>query len=422
MSGWKAVAAAALVGLTLLLAACLTPTPPTGQASIAAPEPVTRPMAGPVTVTEPPTAPPSRAYVPYIVRAFSHPTPTSTPAPVSDLSLTRGPLLQRVTTDTVVVVWETERAAPGEVVYGETADYGSIAADTAIAARHVVTLTDLSPYTRYRYRVTTGGSLLLGGPHDATFRTAAPPGADFTFIAFGDTRTQQDVHRAVVGRIAAEEPDFLLHTGDLVEDGSQDDLWDTFFEIEQPLLANTPFFPVMGNHEGGSSRYLGYFHLPGNERWYTFDYGAVRFVALEIDTVADYGPGSEQYAWLESTLAANERPWLFLFFHVAPFTSVEDLYELDVRAALQPLIERYGVDLVINGHKHSYERNMVNGIPYIVTAGGGAPLYYMAEREPTQVVFVRAHHFVRVAVSENQVTVTAVAVDGEVLDQFTLTK
>ena len=275
---------------------------------------------------------------------------------------------------------------------------------------------NVKPDTLYHYRVESGGAPLGEG---ATFRTAA--GADqtrFTFVVFGDTRTQHRFHRAVVERIVAVKPDFVLHTGDLVAKGSSLHQWETFFEIERELMARAPFFPALGNHERDNSRYFDLFYLPGNERWYAFDYGNARFICLQVDGLAGFGPQSEQYAWLEEALVANTQPWLFVYFHVPPYSSVRDDLEDDVRQALPPLFERYGVDVVFNGHQHNYERNEVNGVTYIVSAGGGAPLYRMQKREPTQAAFALAYHFVLLEIDGNHLKATVISNEGEVLDAF----
>jgi len=290
------------------------------------------------------------------------------------------------------------------------------AVDPAVDARHAVTLTGLAPYTVYHYRVESDGVPLS---EDATFRTAA--GLDqttFTFVVFGDTRTQRKFHQAVVERIVVQAPDLVLNTGDLVEHGRRASEWETFFEIERGLLARAPLFPVLGNHEGNSPLYFDYFYLPGNEHWYAFDYGNARFVCLQVDGVADFRPGSEQYNWLEGTLAANTQPWLFVAFHVPPYTSVRDDLEDDVRQALAPLFERYGVDVAFNGHKHNYERNEVNGVTYVVTGGGGAPLYEMQEQEPTQAAFSLVYHFVLVKIDGDHLEATVISHEGQVLDRF----
>lgn len=373
-----------------------TATIPTSPTLPAGPSPTTEP-------TDEPTIPPTDE-------------PTSTPAILRDITIIRGPYLQSVTTDSIIVIWETDRPSHGEVVYGETEGPGASEIDPEVGTRHAVTLTDLKPYTFYHYRIESNGTPLS---EERTFRTAAGPDqTQFTFVAFGDTRTQHQVHRTVVKGIMAAAPDFVLHMGDLVESGSLPDQWETFFEVEQELMARTPLFPALGNHEENDPLYFDLFYLPGNERWYTFDYGNARFICLQIDGYGAFDPGSEQYAWLEEALAANVQPWLFVYFHVPPYTSVEDAWEGTVRQSLSPLFERYSVDLVLNGHKHNYERNEVNGITYVITGGGGAPLYAMQEQEPTQAAFALAHHFVLLEIDGDHLTATAISDEDAVLDRF----
>jgi len=410
---WALLLSIALGGLW----ACRPARPPSVPAPTAAPTPVptARPTVGAdfptldptadtpcelerfAPATEEPTAvPQDEAPTATLPPALSPTAPVASPMPTAfpEITLVRGPYLQSVTTDSVIIVWETEQPGQGKVIYGETPDDGEEATDPAVGTRHAVTLTGLASYTRYHYRV-------AGGGEGATFRTAAGPDRTrFAFAVLGDTRTGHQFHRAVVEGIIARSPDFVLHTGDLVDRGTVKAEWETFFEIERELMARAPLFPALGNHEQAdiAEHYFDYFHLPGNERWYAFDYGHARFVCLQVDGIAEFRPGSEQHAWLERALAANPRPWVFVYFHVPPYSSVQDDLEDDVRQALTPLFEhhhpsrgaipmaRYGVDVVFNGHKHSYERNEVNGVTYVVTAGGGAPLYAMQEREPTQAV------------------------------------
>lgn len=395
------------------LAACqpATPAPVTLTVTPAKPLASLTTIPPTPTLTLTPTSTPTPSPTPT-------PTPTlpPTPLPASDAVLTRGPYLQSVTANSIIVVWETDEPSRGEVVYGEIGEYGSSAVDPEVSTRHAITLTGLVPYTTYHYRVANSGISLSD---DATFRTAAGPNqTTFTFVAFGDTRTQHQIHRQVVQRIAAVEPDFVLHTGDLVAMGSATHQWRNFFEIEQELVARAPLFPTLGNHEGANPRYFDLFYLPGNERWYTFDYGHARFICLQVDRFADYEPGSEQYAWLEETLAANTQPWLFVYFHLPPYTSIEDDDEADVRQVLPQLFEQYGVDVVFNGHAHSYERHEMHGITYVVTAGGGAPLYSMEEQEPTQLAFSREYHFTILEIDGDRLKATAVSIGGEVLDEF----
>jgi len=344
------------------------------------------------------------------------PIPTSTSV-FSD-TLVRGPYLQSVTPDSIIVVWETEDSSRGEIVYGETDEYGLSVTDPEVGTNHVVTLTNLAPYTTYHYRVEEDGVPLSV---DAAFRTAAGPDqTKFTFAAFGDTRTQHQIHQEVVDSMVAIEPDFVLHTGDLVNSGYMFPDWETFFEIERELMARAPLFPALGNHEVNHQYYFDFFYLPGNERWYAFDYGNARFICLQVDGIVDFGPGSEQYDWLERELAANTQPWLFVYFHIPPYTSSreEPDIEQDVREALAPLFEQYGVDVVFTGHHHNYERNEVNGVTYIVTGGGGAPLCVMEEPEMTREAFAVAYHFMLLEIDGNHLRATVYSSQGKILDEF----
>ena len=247
------------------------------------------------------------------------------------VTLTRGPYLQSVTPTSILVAWETDKPADSVIEYGLTAEYGSIARDTALVTRHVIALDGLSPYTTYHYRVGTTACALSG---DSSFKLAAvPEQKSFTFVAFGDTRTNVAAHQSVIDVILTVDPDFYLHTGDLVGDGSQLDQWNSFFQIEGDLMRNTALFPSLGNHEHDHLNYFDLFYLPHNERWYSFDYGHAHFICLQVDGFANHSPGSEQYLWLEYDLAHNDQPWAFVFFHIPPYSSGPHGSDLGVQAA-----------------------------------------------------------------------------------------
>jgi predicted phosphodiesterase len=330
--------------------------------------------------------------------------------------------LQSVNSDSVWVVWETTRPSTGRVAYGLTRELGQVVEESEAALHHEVELTGLTPYSVYQYQV--------DGEERGSFRTAAAPDqTEFRFAVYGDTRSGRTAHREIVKQIVEVAPDFVIHTGDLVESGRFKSEWDTFFKIEAPLLRTAPFYPTLGNHEDydptlpWGSKYTEIFHLPGNELWYTFEYGNARFICLKGDglPVTVYFPGEEQLAWLEEQLAANEAPWLFVYFHIATFSSrSENILETGMRERLVPLFEQYGVDAVFMGHHHSYERIKVNEISYIVTAGGGASLYELEQPEPGSQVAVSAYHFTLIEVKDDRLFGSAIDRRGELIDSFEL--
>ncbi len=340
--------------------------------------------------------------------------------PGQTTALTRGPYLQSVTTGSIVVVWETDQLATSHVYYGPTTAYSLSVNNILPYTHHAITLTGLAPDTVYHYQTASNGQLLSG---DDTFRTAdLPTPSSFSFAALGDTRTDHSAHQSVVNRIVALRPNFVLHTGDLVEHGSIASQWDTFFAIEQDMIRQAPLFAAIGNHEENSPLYFDAFHLPGNEQWYSFDYGNAHFVALRLDGYADYTPGSTQYAWLENDLANTDKLWKIVFLHPPLYSSGRHGGNETVRSALAPLFADYGVDLVFSGHDHDYERSIVGDVVYIVTGGGGAPLYEQETDNPYSVYFASVHHCVSVSIDGHTLTGIGVKPDGRQFDPFTLRK
>jgi hypothetical protein len=325
-----------------------------------------------------------------------------------------------VTPTSIVIVWETDQPTDSVVKYGLTTEYGSTASDAALVTRHVITLAGLNPYTTYHYRVGTSARDLSG---DNTLKTAAgPTQTSFNFVVYGDCRTGVAAHQSVVDGIISVAPDFYLNTGDLVESGALMSDWDSFFAIEKDLMSTTTLFPAIGNHEENHPNYFDFFYLPGNERWYSFDYGHAHFVSLQVDGYGDYSVGSEQYLWLEQDLAGSTQPWKFVFFHFPPYSSGDHGSDLAVRAALQPLFEKYDVDIVFSGHDHDYERSLVNGVTYLVTGGGGAPLYSQQQSNDWSIYFESTYHFVSISLDGNTLSGVGIRPDGSQFDAFTLAK
>jgi predicted phosphodiesterase len=397
-----ALALALLAGCAVRPSAAPLPSATPHPAATESPTPTATPSPPP-----PPTSPPV-------------PSPTPTPLATPEGAITRGPYLQSATSDTIIIVWETDSPMAGEVVYGRGGVYDQHAASTAEGLRHEVLLSGLEAGTAYGYWITSNGYPIS---EPASFRTAPTDGdVGFTFIAYGDTRTGDDIHRRIATSILTEMPDFAVHTGDLVTHGMYDSEWDNFFEIEQTLLANVPLFPSPGNHDANDPRYFDAFVLPGNERWYAFDWGNARIICLQIDAIVPFGKQSEQVQWLETTLAANTQEWLIVVFHVPPYDAVfEDDMAYAARVNLVPLFEQYGVDLVINGHSHNYQRSVVNRITYIVTAGAGAELYYVHHPDPDTEAYYNGHHYVRFTVHGGTLIGRAITGDGEIVDEFELT-
>jgi hypothetical protein len=266
--------------------------------------------------------------------------------------------------------------------------------------------------------ITLAFVLTVVGLFSLVGRTPAQ-GSSLTFMVLGDTRNDHIAHQSVVDKmLELGPPEFYLHAGDFVDYGSDMLQWNTFLEIEHDLMQVSTLYPVMGNHEMNHQNYFDALNPPG--RWYSFDSGDAHFVCLQVDGYGDYTPGQPQYNWLVSDLAGTSKPWKFVFFHIPPYSSGGHGSDLNVRQVLCPLFEQYGVTIVFNGHDHGYERSVANGVTYIVTGGGGAPLYPKANDNPASVYFASVHHFVRITISGDTLYGLAVEPDGTEFDHFTI--
>ena len=345
----------------------------------------------------------------------------------------KGPYLQDLAPNSITVMFQLEVPVPAKLTVsgpgGERAI--DVPADRIAEAR----VDGLEPAKRYRYKVEIEGKTWEG-----EFATAPPPGTDapFSFIVVGDSRNGMDQHRRVVERMAQEVPDFVLGTGDMVDEGFREDEWQQFFDVENQLLRDNVYFPALGNHDRqGRGRtadsYRAYFSVPENggdsERYYSFTYASARFLVLDSNLYSF--ALTDQTAWLERELiAARQDPairHIFVVMHHPPFSISLHGGARDLRERWTPLFEKYQVSAVFSGHDHVYERAEHNGIRYFVSGGGGAPLYpRRAQPNPVDLEavkkFERVLHYLRVTLTSTRVEVTAIRADGTPIETTSWTE
>jgi acid phosphatase type 7 len=337
----------------------------------------------------------------------------------------KGPYLQNLTTTSVTLVWESQRPLPAFVQI--TAPVRRSPIRIAPDEVYEVVLDKLEPGHRYQYAVTMGGKVSKG-----EFATAPVAGAPFSFIVFGDSRDSSGGHQRVVERIRDEVPDFLLGTGDMVNEGDSDQDWQSFFETERELLRENVLYPSLGNHDRqGRGRtadnFRKYFALPENspnpERYYAFTFASARFLVL--DSNSQSFALTDQTEWIEQQLqAARLDPnihHVFVTMHHPPFSVSLHGGQEELREAWTPLFEKYQVTAVFSGHDHVYSRAEQSGIHYFVSGGGGAPLYprkahpSRIDAQATQ-YFERVNHYLRVHVYGDFIEIAAVRADGTLIE------
>ena len=291
------------------------------------------------------------------------------------------------------------------------------------AANHKLHITGLAPGTTYRYRLLAAqGDQRVSG-REYTFTTPSEDLQEFVFCAYGDTRSDPEAHRQVIRALAQQRPRLVLHSGDLVADGSSLADWHHFFPVISRFAAHVPFYPCLGNHEGEAPLYYAFLPLPAGggaegSEWYATVFGSVQIIGLDAEARLE-----EQAGWLKDLLA-QPRPagvrWRVVNFHEPPYTSGPHPGNEEIRRLWCPLLEG-GVDLVFCGHNHYYERSVKDGLNYVTVGGGGAPLYEGTEANPYRVSLHTVYSFVRVEVTPDALRLTALDTDQQVLDQAVIT-
>lgn len=344
-----------------------------------------------------------------------------------------GPYLLDVSSTEATVAFHLESPSPAAVTVYGAEEPRSFESPSGVG--HFVRVAGLAPGSVYRYEVSTpNGARTPEGDSSYQIRTAGVPGDSFSFAVYGDPRPGESEttrnHAAVVAQMRMHDPMFALVLGDMVDDGSVPSMWEEFFAVESAIARRTALYPTMGDNDyaGGSGLHAAYFPRldPG---YYRFEWAGVQFFALRAwDTRGsqpreDYDADSPQIRWLESQLSTEEAqaaPFRVVFLHDPVYISRGRSSD-DLRRALAPILRKHRVDVVFASW-HLYERSHDRGVTYVISGGAGAEILWM-ERDPSfpSQAEARRHHFCRVDVTANAMTIRGIAADGTVLDNITLT-
>jgi hypothetical protein len=366
-------------------------------------------------------------------------------------TLLRRPYLQNVQGDRASILWTTLEAGDGRVVIGWPDRSISTIPATRRAFNPAVTklpytfyqyqadLTGLEAARQYAYRITVNGATLTAGP--GFFWTAAP--GKFSFLAFGDSGENTPGQRASIPVMAAE-PDvsFLVHTGDLAYPQGGFAQYDSnYFGLNAPLFERLPVFPTPGNHDymvDSAAPYLASHFCPecavnpaDTGRYYSFDWGDAHFTSLDSNLMPT-AAADRMLAWLDNDLGSTRQFWKIVFVHHPPYPTGHHLGDAicaAVRAGVNPIVERHGVQLVLSGHEHGYERTAPLsadervqpgfGTTYVITGGGGASLHNVNCGRQTEFA-LETYNYLRVDVDGASLTMKASGADGLEIERFAL--
>lgn len=278
----------------------------------------------------------------------------------------------------------TEKATGLEFRYHSTG--------TQIYMAHQAHMCDLQPNTTYSYQVgSTNGSKEYVSPV-YTFHTApditATPDAESIIGVLGDSRDSAQVWGQLAGQVKMQAPDLVVFSGDAVYIGGDQSQWDAWLSAAPDLLATTPIVLVDGNHENNAINFYAQFAMPGDQENFGFDYGYAHFT-IANDTPEDGDPAltTTTLDAIKADFAASQNARWKVFSHHQPMycAGTRHMSDLALRAAWAPVVDQYGIDLVLNGHEHLYEitkplnNNTVQatnatGTVYVVAGGAGAML------------------------------------------------
>jgi hypothetical protein len=307
-------------------------------------------------------------------------------------TITRGPYLQSAAPTSMTVRWRTSLATASRVDLGNVAGvYTRTVTDPLLTTDHEVTITGLVPGHPYAYAVGQPSGLL--SPPDATYRFVTPPpsgaSAPVRVWVVGDSGENGTAADAVRNRFEAwsgsHPPDLWLMLGDNAYSAGTDADYQSGCFNEYPVeMRKWPLFPTRGNHDqlytGPGNDYLEFFTLPslgqcggvpsGSESYYSFDWGNVHFICLDSEG-SSLTLGGPMILWLRQDLAATNAAWIVCYWHHPPYTKgshdSDDPTDSngkmrDMRQNVLPILDSTGVDLVLSGHSHSYERSyLLNG-------------------------------------------------------------
>jgi predicted phosphodiesterase len=348
------------------------------------------------------------------------------------------PYLQAVGPTGLTVLFECDRPMRATVTVSAPGEAPRVERSAGAGRFHSLRVEGLAPRRAHVYAVRCEADGLpdLMAPEREV--VTAPEGAAPCFFAVvADSQDYPDTWGTIARRVHEERPEFVVHCGDLVGRGYDKEEWvEGFFGPARDLFGHAPFFSVLGNHEEDAGLWYDFVAHPEPEHRYTFAWGDARFFL--IDSNRDTAEGSEQHRWLEAALGARTERWCFVVLHHPPRTSDADDYRDPVTGerapgdprvhALGPLLERHGVDFVLFGHIHAYERShplragavdREAGVTYLQCGGAGGRLEASARaRSPLTAALRRCHHYCTCSVDGPRLEWRAYDENGALFDRF----
>lgn len=420
--------------------------------------------------------------------------------------LIRGPYLQMATSHSMMIRWRTDLNDISIVRYGTSGNtLDKMIKDTMPVTEHIVTITGLQPVTKYYYLIESAGDTLQN-EDDNYFMTLPPAGKEglYRIGVFGDcgdlTTNQRNVRDFFIKYLGNNYLNAWILLGDNAYGYGKDAEFQTNFfnSYTTKLLRKYPLFPAPGNHDyhdeafsaelARKTPHFAYYQnfsmplngeaggVPSNtQAFYSFDIGNIHFLSLDSHGEQDNNSRmsdtlGRQARWVKQDLEANKnKGWIIAYWHHPPYSmgshnSDEQDELVNIRKNFIPILERYGVDLVLCGHSHDYERSKLmkghfgleatfnaakynlssssgmyngsknscpyvkdstnQGTVYVVSGSAGMPYYTQASFPHAAMPYSNAKYggSVMLEVQGNRLDLKWICSDGVIRDQFTMMK
>ncbi len=363
-------------------------------------------------------------------------------------TINRGPYIQVVNETEATLRWRTDIASDSRVQIGTSQGVYTIVTDDASSVtQHIVRVTGLSPDTKYFYSVGSTSNPTLGGhATDYYFRTApsVTTTRKMSFAVFGDCGRNDNNFRtntiaAYNSYVGTNKADALLLLGDNAYTNGTEAEYNTgfFTPMSSTMLKNHPVFPAPGNHDyygtsqaSRSGEYYQSFSMPtaaecgglasGTKAYYSWNWGDVHFLSLDSygtetgSALRLYDTTGPQVTWIKNDLAANTRKWVVAYWHHAPYTlgshnSSSETELVEIRSKFIRILERMGVDLILCGHSHSYERSKLLNGHYGTEVSAAAMAPYIVDNSSARYEGSTSCPYKTVSGTQNHGTVYVVA-------------
>ncbi len=297
----------------------------------------------------------------------------------------RGPYLQLATQSSIIVRWKTKDPMVTELHYGldSTQLINHITIEGEPTTEHEVHISQLAHATRYYYSIGSANY-----PSGKYFETLPIKGEtdNYTFLVLGDCGTgyqeQLEVKNAVLKEKGNHFDGVLLLGDNAYQSGTEKNYQSNFFRYDE-IFSNSVIWPAPGNHDYNNHlpfskdpAYYDIFNCPtngeaggipsGTEKYYSYDFGNIHFISIDSydQNTKEWG---EMYQWLKKDLDSNKQDWTVVYWHHPPYSkgshnsdnTLMNRKMVQMRRRILPLLETYNVDLVLNGHSHTYERSML---------------------------------------------------------------